>query len=611
MRTGFFILLMMNSIQYSIPKIFLITIFIFSHALGQPMSKSPAWAKGIVWYQIFPERFANGDLSNDPKPEKVFINQQKFPEGWEVTPWTSNWFEASGWEKKLGGSVRDHLFSRRYGGDIQGIIDRLDYIKTLGVGGIYLNPVFEAVSMHKYDASMYHHIDLNFGPDPEGDLKIISQENPSDPTTWKWTSADKLFLKLVKEIHKRGMKIIIDGVFNHTGIQFWAFQDIIKKKENSVYKDWYIIKDFYANNTHAGLDYKGWWDIKSLPEFNRTKEDLQVDVKNHILQITKRWMDPNDDGDCIDGIDGWRLDVARDVPLGFWRDWNNLVKSTNPEALIIGELWELSADFISHEGVFDALMNYNFAFAVHKYFINNEIDTKEFIKQLKEIDKTYPDENMDLLQNLLGSHDIERLVSLIQNPGRNFDRYGDEKNIEYDPAKPTREVYQKSKLIVAFQMLYRGAPMIYYGDEIGMWGADDPHCRKPMVWDDLKYDDEIIDEASGFAKGRGKYSVEPNIELLNFYKEIIALRNSNEVLKLGKVEFLENMSDEKSFAFLRVARDSKILVVFNLSNQLVQMKTGFEQDEMGVLYSLNNAKINFKESSLEISANSFAVISVK
>ena len=148
----------------------------------------------------------------------------------------------SKWEKKLGGKFHDHLYERRYGGDIQGIIDHLDYLKDLGIGAIYLNPVFDAASLHKYDGSTYHHIDVNFGPDPAGDKKLIKTEIADDPKTWKWTSADKLFLKLIEEVHKRGMKIIIDGVFNHTGVQFWAFQDILRNGEKSKYKDWYRMK---------------------------------------------------------------------------------------------------------------------------------------------------------------------------------------------------------------------------------------------------------------------------------------------------------------------------------------------------------------------------------
>jgi glycosidase len=314
------------------------------------------------------------------------------------------------------------------------------------------------------------------------------------------------------------------------------------------------------------FNYKGWWNISSLPEFNRTDEDLFPGPKQYIFYSTQKWMDPNNDGDCSDGIDGWRLDVARDVPLGFWRSWNQLVKSINPQAYIVGELWDLSPDFISEKGVFDALMNYNFAFAVNDFFIadKNRISTSEFIKRLKEIDKNYPSENLDVLQNLVGSHDTERLSSMINNPDRGFDRDCDERNPDYNPGKPSKEVYEKQKLILAFQMLYKGAPMVYQGDEIGMWGADDPHSRKPMVWSDFRYDDETINASSGFKKGFGKYKVEPDTILLSFYKKLFEIRNSNPALQKGDLKFLYSNDDKKSFAFERVYNKEKLIAVYNL-----------------------------------------------
>jgi cyclomaltodextrinase / maltogenic alpha-amylase / neopullulanase len=565
---------------------FFLIFFIFSFFLSaQP--NAPEWAKGIVWYQIFPERFANGDESNDPHPEKVFINRDKIPEDWEITPWTNNWFAQQEWEKKLGGNFRNHLYSRRYGGDIQGIIDRLDYLKELGVGAIYLNPVFEAVSLHKYDGSTFHHIDVNFGPDPKGDIELISKEIPDDPSTWVWTSADKLFLKLIEEVHARGMRIIIDGVFNHVGEQFWAFQDVVENQEESIYKDWFLIKSFDDPSTEKNeFDYKGWWNIKSLPEFNRTDNDLHHGPKQYVFHATERWMDPNGDGKTDDGIDGWRLDVARDVPLGFWKDWNKLVKSINNEAILIGELWELSPDFISQDGAFDALMNYNFAYAVKELFIDQKkkIDVNTFRKKLKEIDETYPEEFLHVLQNLMGSHDTERLSSLILNPDKDYDRDGNEDNPNYNPGKPTENEYEIQKLVAAFQMSYRGAPMIYYGDEVGMWGADDPHDRKPMVWSDLDYDDEVINKTSGFSKGFGTYAVEQNEDLLNYYKKIISIRNGSDALKKGDVNFLYSNDDMLSFAFERNFNNEKVIAAFNLGNEL---------DSISLTLDLNN--FNFVE----------------
>ncbi len=571
--------------------------------------KYPAWAEGVVWYQIFPERFANGDTTNDPTAEKVFTNRKHKPADWEVTPWTSDWYKQADWEKKRGGKFRDHLYRRRYGGDIQGIIDHLDYLKRLGIGAIYLNPVFEAVSLHKYDASTYHHIDVNFGPDPEGDKKLIESEIPDDPSAWKWTAADKLFLKLIAEVHKRGMKIIIDGVFNHTGVQFWAFQDIIKNGEKSKYKDWYIVNSFDDTATAKNeFDYKGRRGVKDLPEFNRTKDDLSPGPKQYIFHATKRWMDPDDDGNPADGIDGWRLDVAKELPLGFWKDWSKLVKSVNPNSIIIGEFWELSPNFISAGGPFDGLMNYNFAFAVNQFFIaqKDKIYATHFINELKDIDKNYPPEALDVLQNLIDSHDTERIASMIANPDRKYDRDGSPDNPGYNPGKPAEADYNKQKMIAAFQMTYRGAPMIYYGDEVGMWGADDPFNRMPMFWDSLKYEDEVITPNSGFHKGFGAYTVEQNKNLLNFYKKIIEIHNQNPALKKGDLKFLYANDSTHTIAFKRSFDDNIIIAVFN---------TGDSSDTFKV--PLNCQKVLFTEliSGAEGSAsgneNKMAALSIK
>lgn len=589
-------------------KHYIICFLLFFAISISAQSHIPQWAKGIVWYQIFPERFANGDKSNDPSAEKVFVNENYLPEGWKVTEWTSNWFAKSDWEKKLGGNVRDHLYERRYGGDIQGVIDNLDYIQSLGVGAIYLNPVFEAVSLHKYDGSSYHHIDVNFGPDPVNDKRIMDSETPDDTSTWRWTSADKLFLKLIDEVHKRGMKIIIDGVFNHTGIQFWAFRDIIKNQSKSKYVNWYKILRFGNPATNNNeFDYKGWWGVKSLPEFNRTENDLNEGPKKYIFQSTRKWMDPNGDGDPSDGIDGWRLDVAREVPLGFWKEWSKLVKDLNPKSIIIGELWELSPDFVSLNGPFDALMNYNFAMAVNDFFINDKtkISASDFIAKLKIIDQNYPEENLYCLQNLISSHDTERLSSMILNPDTGYDKNANEDNPNYNAGKPTKEAYQKQKLIAAFQLFYRGAPMIYYGDEVGMWGADDPHDRKPMVWSDLIYDDELIDSTSGFKTGFGTFEIKQNLNLLKFYKKTIEFRNSYNVFSTGQMSFVYSNDKQKMFAFERKNANIHVICVFNLDNQSNEFKNN---EKLVEIFPENKGSCG---NNFQIEGNSFKIFKVE
>ena len=428
------------------------------------------------------------------------------------------------------------------------------------------------------------------------------------------------------------MRIVIDGVFNHTGRQFWAFKDIVKNQEHSSYKDWYRVNSFDDPSTPQNeFEYKGWWGAKSLPEFNRTESDLYPGPKQYIFNSTERWMDPNNDGDPSDGIDGWRLDVAREVPMGFWKDWRNLVKTLNPESIIIGELWELSPDFVSADGPFDALMNYNFAFTVNDFFIakKSAVSTSEFVDKLLEVQKTYPPENLNLLQNLVDSHDTDRLSSMIKNPDRQYDHDGNEGNKNYDPGKPSEQDYKLQKLILAFQITFQGAPMIYYGDEIGMWGADDPHDRKPMVWsldsieskglyeDNLKYDDEVIDESSGFHKGFGDYKVEQNKNLLEFYKKLISIRNKYPCLQKGTVEFLYADSTNPVFVFERKSDDKRIIVAFNLSEsqQTINQKLETKNVEYRELLSNESGKIisadNNAEMVININPKSFKIFKLK
>ena len=330
----------------------------------------PSWASTAVWYQIFPERFRNGDRSNDPRMEDL---KGSWPHatvpGWQVSSWTGDWYALQPWERD-GRGFYFHAQMRRYGGDLQGIIDQLDYLQNLGINAIYLNPVFESPSLHKYDATFYHHVDNNFGPDPDGDRAVWSSEDPADPATWKWTSADTLLLGLVREVHDRGMKIILDGVFNHVGMTFWAFEDVRKNGRNSKYKDWFTITSWDDPKTPEDeFDYVGWAGVKELPELREDENGLVEGPREHIHAVVKRWMDPNGDGNPSDGIDGWRLDVADKVGLTFWRDFRGWVRSINPEAYLVGEVfwqdWNTGTMFNAapwlQGDAFDAVMNYRWA----------------------------------------------------------------------------------------------------------------------------------------------------------------------------------------------------------------------------------------------------------
>ncbi|MFM8458688.1 MAG: alpha-amylase family glycosyl hydrolase, partial [Chthoniobacterales bacterium] len=316
------------------------------------------WQREAVWYQIFPERFRNGDPNNDPVRDSLG-GKEWAPSSWKVRAWTSDWYARDAWEQARGDNFYWTVGERRYGGDIQGIIDKLDYLRDLGVNAIYLNPVFWSGSHHKYDTYSFHHVDPYFGPDPKGDLALIATET-EDPATWKWTAADKLFLEMVAKAHEKGMRVIIDGVFNHAGLGFFAFEDLRKNGQSSRFKDWFIVQKWDDPGTPDNeFTWQGWHGITQMPEFAEVwtdgRGDLAPAVKNYLTAVTRRWMQP--DGDVARGVDGWRLDVAWMVPDIFWQEWNKLVHEINPAAFTITEIW-VDAHKTTLGGHFDATMNY-------------------------------------------------------------------------------------------------------------------------------------------------------------------------------------------------------------------------------------------------------------
>ncbi len=530
----------------------------------------PQWAKDAIWYQIFPERFRNGDQGNDPSAADLEMTRER---GWNVSPWISDWYKLQPWEEKFSNRFYGNVFERRYGGDLQGVIDKLGYLSDLGITAIYFNPVFDAVSLHKYDASTYHHIDHTFGPNPRGDQELIKAET-DDPATWRWTSADSLFLKLVSEAHRRGIKIIIDGVFNHSGTRFWAFQDVVKNQQRSRYATWYDVRKWDDPSTPTNeFTYKGWWDVKELPEFWEGDSGFVKPVWNYFFNITKRWMDPNGDGDPSDGIDGWRLDVGNEVSHLFWKGWRKQVKSINPDAYIVGEIWDDASKWLGGDE-FDAVMNYPFARAAVRFFIDADgrrMKPSEFDRELATIRKDYPGEISYVLQNLIDSHDTDRLGSMIMNPNRNYDdQNGLRNNPNYNVGKPTAAARQIQKLVVLFQMSYIGAPMIYYGDEAGMWGADDPDDRKPMLWGDLTYEKERSHPLPG--KVRTDDEVKFDRDLFEYYKSLVRIRKDNLALRRGSFTTLLVDDENNVYAFKRTATDNELIIVLNPSHRAASVR---------------------------------------
>ncbi|MEJ2052848.1 MAG: glycoside hydrolase family 13 protein [Calditrichaceae bacterium] len=560
----------------------------------------PAWSKEAIWYQIFPERFRNGDTNNDPTLEDMsgawpYYQSDK----WQIHPWTSDWYKLQPWEKANGHDFYWNHGLRRYGGDLQGILDRLDYLQELGITAIYFNPLFESPSLHKYDATMYHHIDNNFGPDPDGDRKIWNKENPADPSTWRWTSADLLFLKLIKECHKRNIHVIIDGVFNHVGYTFWAFQDVLKNQQNSKFKNWFIIKRWDDPSTDSSeFEYQGWNGITDLPEIHEDENGLVAGPKSHIHEIVKRWMDPNGDGDPSDGIDGWRLDVAEKISIKFWKYFRKWVKKINPDAYITGEIWWENwpknkifnaAPWLQGD-VFDAVMNYRFTRAVRQFVANrqNQITARAFADSIQAVQNDYRKDNFYALMNLMDSHDMERVASQIINPDHWIDHGGNPaQNPDFDVRKPNAVEIQKQKLIAGIQMTMPGAPMIYYGDEAGMWGGDDPDCRKPMVWPTLKYEPETTHP---FGKKRPKDKVSFNRDLFNWYKKCISIRQQEKSLSIGDLRFIEH-KNPKLLIYKRTLDNSSIWIVINNSPKNVIVDQDLAINGKDITELLSNRKL--------------------
>ncbi len=557
-------------------NITIISALLVSVGASQSEPRFPNWTKDAIWYQIFPERFRNGDPLNDPTTETLTGTwPYDVQTSWNITPWTDDWYKLQPWEEENGRGFYYNAQLRRYGGDIQGIIDKLDYLAGLGVNAVYLNPVFESPSSHKYGATYFHHIDNNFGPDPQRDVALWKEENPADPVTWQWTTADSLFLVLINEVHRRDMHIIIDGVFNHVGIPFWALEDVRKNGKESMFSDWFTITSWDDPATPEDeFEYAGWFGVHDLPELKEDDHGLIPPISEHIHSIVKRWMDPNDDGDPSDGIDGWRLDVADMVNINFWRTFRGWVTDINPNAYLTGEVWW--EDYPNNKmfnaapwlkgDAFHSVMNYRFGDAVYKYFLFEEkkIGPAQFEDLLNGFINDYGYENILNIQNLIGSHDNERFASACVNPDRWIDHANNlSHNPEYLIRKPNSTERQKQEIALGFQFLFPGAPYIYYGDEVGMWGADDPDERKPMVWADYIYEDETHHP---FGDPRPVDIVEPDMNLLQFYKHMIDIRKAHPSLTRGNYRVLFADNEHDLFAFSREFLNSYIIAIFNGSN---------------------------------------------
>ncbi|MCR4559527.1 MAG: hypothetical protein K5685_05560 [Bacteroidales bacterium] len=455
------------------------------------MTGYPAWAAEVVWYEIFPDRFCRKNLQNPLSAEDLLGTTPWNFDGqeWKISAWDAEWKGRQAHEQNNRKSLKMNVLRRRYCGDLEGVISKLDYLAGLGITALYFTPLQFSPSLHKYDGTNFLHIDPFFGSNALDDKRIILEENFLDFENAKWTSADLLALEMIKKAHSLGMKVIFDGVFNHIGYNSVPFQDVLQNREKSRFKDWFLID--FEKSTKKTLVYEKFWGcVKEMPKLNYACKE----VKQYVFAVLKRWLKPIVEGTEKEGIDGWRIDHAIGVPMMFWKQANAFVKSIKNDALFLGELIEPNEVIKPYldEKCFDSVMNYGFYFAAAEFFAaeDNSISALQFDKKLRSQLKLFNSGSNFLAMNLLDTHDTERFSSLVVN-GRlkkfgsiaeffENTHSGDKKYSIRQPKDLERKI---QKMAVVFEFSSVGSPMVFYGDELGMWGANDPDCRKPMAWE--------------------------------------------------------------------------------------------------------------------------------
>lgn len=418
---------------------------------------APSWVKDTVWYQIFPDRFANGDDSLNPEGTLPWNSAE---------PTTTNFF----------------------GGDFQGIIDHIDHIVDLGITGIYFCPIFKATTNHKYDTLDYMEIDPQFGTKEQ-------------------------FKQLVDLLHENGIKVMLDAVFNHVGYNHPWFLDVVENGPQSDYRDWFYLRDFPIE-TSPKPNYDTFAFEKNMPKINTEHPAL----KAYLLEVARYWVEEF-------GIDGWRLDVANEVDHAFWRDFRKTVKEANPEAYILGEIWHDAQPWLQGDQ-FDAVMNYPFTNASLNYFALDRTTASEFRDELTRVEMMNTMNVNEVTFNLIDSHDTPRALTRAKGHKGKF------------------------KLLMTSMLTYTGSPCIYYGDEIGLEGEQDPGCRRCMPWDEAEEDRELF----------------------RYVQKLIRLRKEHPVLaNSGSYRF--NLVDDNDNALIieRGTKDETYLIYFNNSDSVSKL----------------------------------------
>jgi cyclomaltodextrinase len=424
---------------------------------------TPDWVKDAVFYQIFPDRFAKSERVE--KPHNL--------ETWDSPP-TRHGFK---------------------GGDLLGVAEHLDYLADLGINAIYLTPIFQSTANHRYHTFDYFQVDPILG-------------------------GNAAFKFLLDEAHARGLRIILDGVFNHASRGFYQFNHTLENGTNSPYFDWFSFGNFplHPYDDYGPAGYQAWWGLKALPRFNHQNPQ----VREFIMRVAEHWIEQ--------GIDGWRLDVPGEIDDDeFWREFRTRVKKINPEAYIVGEIWHQATRWLEGDQ-FDAVMNYQFTRACLSFFleVDDEVrqltaghsygdvanwDAPTFAARLEEALEWYHAEINYAQLNLLDSHDTSRFLTI------------------------AKKDVTALKLAILTMMSFPGAPMIYYGDEIGMLGGKDPDCRRSMTWDESRWNKDLRATIKRFVALRKKYPALRRGGYSNLYSQgkvyLFARQTEEETLIIG------------------------------------------------------------------------------
>ena len=436
----------------------------------EEMFSTPEWAKNKVIYQIFPSRFAS--------------SKQIADDVWYQTPMTAQ---------------------ANLQGDLKGITQHLEHLKELGVDIVYMTPIFHSPSSHKYNTVDYYTIDPSFGT--KEDLK-----------------------ELVDKAHALGMYVILDAVFNHTDVEFFAFKDIRENEANSRYLDWYYIQDFPLKAKWGTKpNYKCFSYFGGMPKLNLQNDE----VAEYCIEVARYWL-----REC--NIDGWRLDVGDEISHSFWQRFRKAIKADYPDALIVGEIWHHAEDFLDGEE-WDTFMNYPFYFAVNDLAASQKITPSKFLGQMGNLEGNLHKNVYPILWNLLDSHDTARLM---HNCGEDVDKF---------------------KLCVGIQLISPGMPFIYYGDEYGMTGGPAPDCRRGMLWD-------------------AKYQ---NQDIYEWYKKLLQLRKEEPALTKGETKVLLCDDAKRMFALEKSYEGKQMIILVNAGE--TEQKTDLFTDNEPMQNLLKNS----------------------